>query len=57
MTTTTTTTAAQFTVDDHACTLADLLAANADDDALCEWAQAAAIGDRFPAIVECVRVS
>ncbi len=43
-----------FRVDDgEPCTLADFLAANADDEAVCEWAQTAQPGDEFPALVSC----
>ena len=45
-----------FSVDGSPCTLADLLAANADDAEFCEWARVAQVGERFPALVECIRV-
>jgi hypothetical protein len=37
--------------------LADMLAANADDAELCEWARGAKPGDTFPALVECRAVA
>ncbi len=37
--------------------LADLLAANADDAEVCEWARSAKPGDSFPALVECRAVA
>lgn len=47
----------EFLIDGNRCTEAELLAANADDVELCEWARAAQIGERFPAFVQCERVS
>lgn len=37
--------------------LADFLAANADDGDVCEWARSAQPGDRYPALIECVAVA
>lgn len=43
----------QFLIDGRRVSLADLLAANADDEDLCEWARGAAAGDFYPAFVPC----
>lgn len=46
-----------FMVDGERYTLTEMLSANCDDEAFCEWARAAKVGDAFPAFVSCVRVS
>lgn len=48
---------AVFTVDGGRYTLSQMVDANRDDAALCEWVCTASVGDRFPAFVACERVS
>lgn len=45
-----------FRVDGAEYSLAEMLKANADDEAFCEWLETAAIGERFPALMPCRRV-
>jgi hypothetical protein len=46
-----------FEVDGTQYTLSSMLEENRDDEALCDWLRTAQIGDFFPALVFCVRVS
>jgi len=46
-----------FVVDGTSYTLAEMLAANADDRDLCEWLVNATPGERFPAHLECRRAA
>lgn len=46
-----------FEVDGTNYTQAEMLKANADDEPLCEWLRTAEIGDCFPALLSCVKVS
>jgi hypothetical protein len=48
---------AVFEVDGARYTLAELLEANADDSALCEWLRTAPDGDRFPALISCTKIA
>jgi hypothetical protein len=46
-----------FEVDGRQCTLADFLAANCDDEDVCNWARNARPGDRYPSIVPCQAIT
>jgi hypothetical protein len=45
-----------FLVDGCPVSLGELLAAHADDEALCAWARAAQVGDMYPSMVSCMHV-
>lgn len=47
----------RFNVDGHEYTLPEMLAANVDDEELCDWLTSAEVGEVFPAFVPCERVA
>lgn len=46
-----------FEVDGMPCPRSEFVAANSDDEDVVAWANAAEVGDAYPAVVPCVRVS
>jgi len=46
-----------FTVEGRFYSTDQMLSANRDDVELCEWLKRANVGDRFPALIECVCVA
>jgi hypothetical protein len=48
--------APEFMVDGLPCSLAELIRVNRDDADLCLWALSADPGERFPAVIECIRI-
>jgi len=49
--------AVEFDVDGSRYTMAAFLAANADDEGVCEWAASAQPGDFWPGVIPCTAVA
>jgi hypothetical protein len=45
-----------FEVDGTEYGLPEMLEANLDDEPLCAWLRSARVGERFPALISCVRL-